>query len=312
MSGGKGGGSPPPPPDPRLTAQAQAAANAETARLQAQLNAVNQVGPYGTVTYDEFAPDRYQQTITLAPEQQALLDQLVGAQGQLLGVAGTQLGNISDTLGQPLNFDGLPEATIPELQDLSQLEGVREDVIDSVYGRYASRLDPQFAQAEEDLLTRLANQGISVNSPAYQRAVESFGRGRNDAYDAALTSAILTGGQELSRLGAEASRAGAEQSRQYGLQVDQRQRALQEMLALRSQPINEITALLGTGGQVGTPQFSPPPQTAVASTDVAGITQNAYNQQLAAYNAQQQARANTKGGIGGLLGTGVQAATLFI
>lgn len=291
--GGKGGGSAPQPVDPRITARAQTESNEATARLQQKLNSVNQVGPYGTVNYDDLGDDRWQQTITLAPEQQALLDSLTGAQGSMLDIANTQLGNIGQTLGQPLNFDSAPAVVGQD-----DLNANRQQVIDALYGQYKSRLDPQFGQAEEDLLTRLTNQGISTDSDAYQRAVESFGRTRNDAYNTASNTATVAGGEEQSRL--------------YGMSSNARERAIQEIMALRSQPINEITALLGSGGQVGTPQFSPPPQTGVNPTDVAGISQNAYNQQLAAYNANQQGSANAKGGIGGLLGTGVQAASLFV
>lgn len=46
-----GGGGSPPPPDPVATAQAQTAMNVETARVQNQLNRVNQVGPDGSITY---------------------------------------------------------------------------------------------------------------------------------------------------------------------------------------------------------------------------------------------------------------------
>lgn len=48
-----GGGGSPPPPDPVATAQAQTAMNVETARVQNQLNRVNQVGPDGTITYSQ-------------------------------------------------------------------------------------------------------------------------------------------------------------------------------------------------------------------------------------------------------------------
>lgn len=43
--------SPPRAPDPNVTAAAQSAANADTARLSAQLNRVNQYGPQGSTTY---------------------------------------------------------------------------------------------------------------------------------------------------------------------------------------------------------------------------------------------------------------------
>jgi hypothetical protein len=52
---GKGAGDAPAAPDPKVTSQAQTDSNAATARLQAQLNRVNQVGPTGRVTYSQGA-----------------------------------------------------------------------------------------------------------------------------------------------------------------------------------------------------------------------------------------------------------------
>src|SRR5687768_13927560 len=46
-----GGGSPPPAPDPEKTAAAQGAANEATARTQFKLNAFNDHGPTGSVTW---------------------------------------------------------------------------------------------------------------------------------------------------------------------------------------------------------------------------------------------------------------------
>lgn len=52
-----GGGSAPPPPDPVATAQAQTVMNEKTARTQAALNRVNQVGPDGSITYSNNSAD---------------------------------------------------------------------------------------------------------------------------------------------------------------------------------------------------------------------------------------------------------------
>jgi len=52
-----GGGSAPPPPDPVATAQAQGVMNEKTARTQAALNRVNQVGPDGSITYSNNSAD---------------------------------------------------------------------------------------------------------------------------------------------------------------------------------------------------------------------------------------------------------------
>jgi len=75
--GGKGGGSAPTPPDPVKTAQAQSAANAETARVQGAMNRVNQYTPYGNITWQ---PN---------PQNQAWVDQQLAAAKDFRTKAGT-------------------------------------------------------------------------------------------------------------------------------------------------------------------------------------------------------------------------------
>src|SRR5690606_10432436 len=75
-----------------------------------------------------------------------------------------------------------------------------------------------------------------------------------------------------------------------------RNQAVNEMVLERQQPLNEILALSGQG-QLAQPTFTSTPQTGVAGTDVAGITQNAYNADLAAYNQRQQGFNTMMGGL---------------
>lgn len=155
---------------------------------------------------------------------------------------------------------------------------INNAVADKITSLGAQRLDPQFAAQEDQLRTRLANSGIQEGSKAFDDAYKNFMYGKNDAYN----SLYLKGeGQAAS-----------------------------ESIAERNQPINEISALL-TGSQVSNPTFSATPQTSVAGTDVAGITQNSYldaNQQ-----AQQSVQANNAmmGGLFSLAGTGATAAIKY-
>lgn len=142
----------------------------------------------------------------------------------------------------------------------------------------AARLDPQWAANDSKQAASLANQGITPGSEAYDNAMRSYNAAKNDAYN----SLYLNGNSQ----------------------------AMTESLAERNQPINEISALM-SGSQVSTPQFAGTPQTSVAGTDVAGITQNAYanqNQQ----NLQSVAGQNaTMGGLFSLAGTGATAAIKY-
>jgi hypothetical protein len=239
-------------PDPVLTANAQTASNKETATTQAQLNAINQIGPQGSLTYkQETWPDgtpKFTQTTTLSPEQQGIYNTGVKTQQNLATTAQNQSGRLDGLLSKPFNVNN--EATESRLMELG-----------------SKRLDPQLAQRREQEAARLSNQGIKLGSTAYDRAMSLVDQGENDARNQLL----LTG----------------------------RNQAVQEALLERNQPINEIIGL-ASGSQVSMPQFGATPQTGVAGTDIAGITQGAYNGQMGAYNSQMQQYNQTAGGLFGL------------
>ena len=67
-----------------------------------------------------------------------------------------------------------------------------------------------------------------------------------------------------------------------------------------NQPLNTYNALT-SGAQVQNPSFSAIPGVNQANTDVAGITNQGYQNQLAAYQ-QQQAGINNLFSLGGSLG----------
>lgn len=144
-------------------------------------------------------------------------------------------------------------------------------VADKINKLGAARLDPRFATQEASLRTNLANSGIQEGSAAWNDAYKNFSQSKNDAYN----QLALTGESQ----------------------------AASESIAQRNQPINEISALL-SGSQVNQPTFAANPQTSVAGTDVAGITQNHY---LDANQQAQQAVAGNNAMMGGLFSLGGQA-----
>ena len=92
---------------------------------------------------------------------------------------------------------------------------------------------------------------------------------------------------------------------QFNAQNNARAQSLNEMIALRNQPLNEITAIL-SGSQITNPNFITPQTAQIANTDIAGIQSDSANrqQQAAIFNAQQQAAAQQSRNslFGGLLG----------
>lgn len=141
---------------------------------------------------------------------------------------------------------------------------------DNITALQRERLDPILAQREEALRNRLTNQGIREGSEAWDRALLRNDQSSNDAYN----SLIINGDQW----------------------------ATQKALQARNQPINEFNSIR-TGTQVNLPTFAQTPGVNMANTDVAGITQAGYQNQMAAYNAQQAQDNAFMGGLFGLGGT---------
>jgi len=126
------------------------------------------------------------------------------------------------------------------------------------------RLDPILAERSAALETKLYNQGVQPGTEAWDRAMRENSQATNDAYNS-----LLLGG---------------------------RSQAASELVAERNQPINEITALM-SGGQVNQPQFGNTPQAGVANTDVAGITQQAYDNSLIPWKQQVAQKQAMMGGL---------------
>lgn len=180
-------------PDPAATANAQAEHNREAAIAQQELNMVNQITPYGSLTYEQTGRSgsgtpQYTATQTLSPEQQELYDKYVSGQSQFGDIALNQLDNVEDTLSTPFDIDA---STANELVDIQR-----------------TFLDPQFAQGQESLETQLYNQGVQPGTEAYRRAMEQFGdqkqRGYNqaylDSYNTARESAVAERNQPLTEI----------------------------------------------------------------------------------------------------------------
>ena len=121
-------------PDPVATANAQSAANEETARLQAKLNRVNQTNPFGSVTYNDLGNDQYEQVTSYAPDVQRALEAQNSLTAGTSQLALDQLGRIQSNVSQPFSFDGLPQ--ISGQQDLA---ADSQRVSDALFNQAQSR-----------------------------------------------------------------------------------------------------------------------------------------------------------------------------
>lgn len=330
--GKKSGPKAPPPPDPVATANAQGQVNRETAITQANLNRIDQVTPQGTLSYNnvgtwEDGTPRYQQTMTYSPEQQKLYEQENRIAQALGGTAETSLGRVNSAMGSEFDFSGAtPMANPAQRADINlqkslgdtNFDATSRAAADAVYKQLASRLDPQFGQIENDMRTRLINSGISENSEAFRREMDNFSRSRTDAYNTAGNQSVLTGlaaqDQGFNQALAAGNFSNAATMGEAGFNRESdfqgatfnnnvRQREIEEDTYLRNLPLNDIAALLGTGGGVQAPSFGPVAQVGVDAPDLMGATYNNYNAQMQQWQQAQQNRSQGLGSIFGLAGS---------
>lgn len=138
----------------------------------------------------------------------------------------------------------------------------------------AKNLDPVWDRNREQFEQRMLDRGISTGSQAYTDASRDFEGSQSSAYNSANLSNFNN--------------------------------AIQSQLALRSQPINELSALLN-GTSLTTPQFGSTPQTGVGGVDAAGIAQQGYANEYGAWADQRNA---TNQMLGGLFGAGANLLML--
>jgi hypothetical protein len=157
-------------------------------------------------------------------------------------------------------------------------------------------------QRMADMAAKRAGFQNEAQMQAYQQMLQS-GNFANEAQKNAFT-------QEASRAQfTNAARAQyfAQDKAMFDAANADRDRYLREQYALRSQPINEISALQ-SGSQVAQPNWASTAQQNVANTDVAGIINSNFNQSLDVYKQNSSNLNNIIGGMFGLASAGVKAS----
>ena len=322
---------PPAPPDYTGAANATAAGNMAAAKETAAANQrlqlmgqygsmTNQVTPYGKISYTPTYLDKqgnpisnpsditdpsilrqWTQTMTLSPEQQALYNQNQTLNQTLGNIAETGVGYVQKSMDNPLDFS--------QNQQLYTPGQIQQQASDAAYQNAAQYLDPQFKQSNAQLANRLANQGITQGSEAYNNAMLNAGNQQQQAYESARNQAYIQGQQ------------GAQQ--QYAQGLGTRQQQIAEQQLLRQDPLNTLNAIR-TGQQLQVaqmPQVGVSNPAALNSATQGGVSQQGtagpdmlgavtaqgqYNQGL--YNAQSAAAAQNNaaaigaaGAIGGAI-----------
>lgn len=217
-------------PDPVATANAQAAANIDTARVNFANSAVNQYTPYGSLEWTQWAPDRWSAVQRLDPAEQHLLNQNRNLDMTMNDMGQRALWRADATLNTPFNGAGVQQAgqqlnfQDPRAVAAQQYGASRGQVLDFMDPRQAAamqygpqsqwgtvpqnrdtqyvanamlgRMRPQLDQQREARRNQLMNQGVREGSEAWNRAMDDWARQNNDLQMAAT----LAAGQEQGRL----------------------------------------------------------------------------------------------------------------
>ncbi len=234
----------PSPPDPYATAQAQQGVNKDALMTAAQLNQINQTGPFGNIKYsgDIGSPDRTQ-TTSLDPALQKILggqeqstqsltdlanSRLAGAPNSNFELGNNPAGYIDPAMGQNL------QTSVPTSTDFTtgvnarplqygfqqgqQVQGqvngpgtgtnAQQQAQDANYALQTQYLDPQFKQSDQQLASQLAAQGITQGSDAYNQAMDNAARQKQSAYSDARNSAIGAGNAEQNTMYGQALSSG--------------------------------------------------------------------------------------------------------
>lgn len=298
-------GSSPKPPDPYATATAQSNANLFAGQASNVMNNPSQYGPWGSRTVEQsgwqqiFDPNsgqmvnvpKYNETTQLSPDEQRIYGLNTQTRANMGQTAVEQSAKLRGLLGQNVDTSGLQGWQTGQAPgEIRQDQGAtdRSAIEAAIMGRYNQDASKQNAAQE----ARLAARGLAPGSQGWGDVQTQQNRARTDA----MNQAYLASGAE-SRAAQGAYNQAAQQRYQLGQDYagslnNLRQGQLQERLALRNQPLNEITALLG-GSQVNMPQFSPFSRQGLSPAPIGNYVEQNYAQQA-------QSAANKNAGLFGL------------
>lgn len=257
-------------PDPKETAAAQTATNIGTALANSVFGNVNQVTPDGTLTYTQ------EGTYDWTDPNSGKVYQLPKTTAtQTLSEQQQAIKDQQDAAN--LNLGKLANTQSAFLNNyMAQPFSLNNDAVEGRLNELArKRLDPLQAQQSETFKTELANRGIKMGTPQYDEQMMKLAQRQNDANN----QLILSGHQQ----------------------------ATQDLLTERNQPLNEISALL-SGSQVEQPNWVSTDMPTIQTTDIAGLTQQDYQNQLAKYQQKMGSYNGMMGGLFSLAGSGSKFA----
>jgi hypothetical protein len=191
------------------------------------------------------------------------------------------------------------------------------------FGRDAQMASFQTGQAAQEAVNRAIaqnfQQGLSAAGAYNAAAGQQFGQEMDIAglYNASLAQNQQAALQQAQAQAALQAQGFNQAQAAANFQNAQRQAALQEQLALRALPLNEVAAIMG-GAQVQMPQFQAYQGAEVGAAPIFGATQAAgnfaqqnYQNQIARQNAQMGLYGSVLGGLGSGIGQAGSVSKFF-
>lgn len=313
----------PPPPDYKGAAEATAASGQETNAQQTYANRPTVTTPWGSQTWQtskQIDPSTgkpvtaWEQKINLDPRQQAALDDQLAITEGRSGAAKELLGQATDAFQRPFNWDDAPErapgfdfGAMPDTQ--KKLNGSSGDYRRRAQDAITELQRPDLERSRAAAETRLANQGITKGSEAYEADMRAVSDNENRAHLQAIAEgrneSVLAFGQDMGAADLNNKGIAGDISNRMNagsFNNNNRTAAIAEEAQRRGMTLNELNALL-TGQQVAMPQIPGAPQAGKAGgTDYSGALNNTYMAQLDQSNRDNAASASTTSALASAAG----------
>jgi len=327
----------PPAPDYTAAANATAAGNLEAAKYTTQANRVNQVTPYGNLTYTQggggLNQQAYDQAMQNYQQQLAAYNKAPKTNGNGLGLNGLFGGalggpgsnqmtapvvpNIKDYTSDNNQWTATQTLTPAQQKILEQNQGLSSGLLGAAQKglNYAQGVIEKPGVDQSQLAQVGINPGENYSDAIMRRLAPQIQQ-ESQASDAQLANQGIAPGTEA-YANAKRQLAQSQNDRQVaaitgGMNVglNANQQGFQQSAYNQMQPINVINALR-TGSQVSAPSYvNPAAMPSVAGPDILGATQAGYNAQMGQYNADQASNQGLMGGLMGLGNLGIQAYKL--
>lgn len=267
VGGGGKGGKAPKPPDYAAAAREQGQSSMEVTKYQTQANRPTIETPWGTQSWRQDGDNNWVQTTTLAPDAKAALDSQMNMQKGRSDIANTLMPQAQSAVTNPIDYRGMKEfgssptqsnfqnmGVAPQLQTKLDTSGVPQlpgqfsaegipgmpkydsAFVQDLQNQALGYMQPDIDQQQSSLDAKLASQGISFGSKAWETAQRRLGdQQARDKYQA-LTTALSQGNQMYANQLA---------ANQQGF--NQADRSFGNNLALNNQGFNQATQAFSLG-----------------------------------------------------------------